>query len=96
MTSTTIALKTKQPGQRACDQKDAKGELCVGHLKRWYTPDPEVVKQVGPDVQIYRCERCHTLYQPAPTDDSSAGLRYKERPVTPWGAFVNKLRKKGA
>lgn len=94
--TTAITLKTKQPGQRACDQKDAKGELCLGHLKRWYTPDPEALKQVGRNVEIYRCERCHTLYKAADTDDSTAGQRYKERAVTPWGAFVNKIRKKSA
>ena len=33
-------VKEKKPGQRACDEKDAKGELCVGHLKRWYYDDP--------------------------------------------------------
>jgi hypothetical protein len=82
-----IAIKTKMPGQRACNEKDAKGELCVGHLKRWYTPDDETLKQAGPGVEIYRCERCHALYRPAPADHSSAGLRYDLRPVSLLGMF---------
>jgi hypothetical protein len=91
----TITLKVKQPGQRACDEKNEKGELCVGHLKRWYTPDPEVVKQIGPGAAIFRCERCRALYRPAPTDDSSAGLRFEERPVSLLGGFIRKLRGPG-
>jgi len=86
----TITIKEKKPGQRACDEKDAKGELCVGHLKRWFTPDEETLKQVGKDVEVYRCERCHTLYRPAATDDSSAGLRFKVRPVSLLGGFLSK------
>ena len=86
----TIIIKEKKPGQRACDEKDAKGELCVGHLKRWFTPDEETLSQAGKEVAIYRCERCHTLYRPAATDDSSAGLRFKVRPVSLLGAFLRK------
>lgn len=85
-----IIIKEKKPGQRACDEKDAKGELCVGHLKRWFTPDEETLKQVGKEVAIYRCERCHTLYRPAATDDSSVGLRFKVRPVSLLGAFLRR------
>jgi hypothetical protein len=89
----TKTIKEKKPGQRACDERDAKGELCVGHLKRWFTPDEETLKQVGMGVAIYRCERCHTLYRPAPTDDSSAGLRFKIRPVNLLGGFLSKKDK---
>jgi hypothetical protein len=85
-----ITIKVKKPGQRACDQKDAKGELCLGHLKRWYTPDEATLKQVGKDVELYRCERCHTLYSPASADHSSAGLRYELRPVNLMGMFRKK------
>lgn len=89
----TITVKEKKPGQRACDERDAKGELCVGHLKRWFTPDKDTLKQVGAGVEIFRCERCHTLYRPAPTDDSSAGLRFKVRKVSLLGAFLGKQGK---
>ncbi len=86
----TKTIKEKKPGQRACDEKGAKGELCVGHLKLWSTPDEEALKQAGKGVEIYRCERCHTLYRPAATDDSSAGLRFKLRPVSLLGGFLSK------
>ena len=37
-------VKIKKPGQRSCNEKDAKGKFCGGHLKRWfYTTD--VVEQ---------------------------------------------------
>jgi hypothetical protein len=29
-------IKPKKVTQRACDEKDEKGKLCCGHLKRWY------------------------------------------------------------
>ncbi len=85
-----ITAKEKKPGQRACDEKNAKGELCCGHLKRWYTPDEATLSQLGRDAEVYRCERCHTLYRPAPNDDSSVGLRYEERLVNLLGAFTRK------
>jgi hypothetical protein len=83
-----IRIKDKKPGQRACDEKDEKGKLCVGHLKRWDSPSEEVLRQVGKGVEIYRCERCRTLYRPAPEDRSSAGLRYEKRPVNILGDFA--------
>jgi hypothetical protein len=94
VSATEIKLKEKKPGQRACDEKTPKGELCCGHLKRWYTADEETLKQVGKDVELYRCERCHALYRPAPADHSSAGLRYEKRRVNVFGAFVRKVRAK--
>ena len=89
MSAETIKIKDKKPGQRACDERDQKGKLCVGHLKRWYTPTEEVVRALGKDAEIYRCERCKTLYRPAPEDRSSAGLRYEKRPVNVLGDFGN-------
>jgi len=85
-----LRIKIKQPGQRACDEKDQKGKLCVGHLKRWYTPEPEILKELGHDAEIYRCERCHTLYRPAPGDQSTAGQKYALRLVNILGAFARK------
>jgi hypothetical protein len=83
-----LRIKVKKAGQRACDEKDAKGKLCVGHLKRWDRPTEEVVREVGKDVQVFRCERCHTLYRPAPDDRSSAGLKYEKRTVNILGDTV--------
>ncbi len=72
-------VKVKKLGQRSCNEKDAKGKFCGGHLKRWfYTTD--VLEQVcrdaekawGPDAEVYRCEHCQTLYLPNP--DAGRGL----------------------
>ena len=57
-------IKFKTLTQRACDEKDAKGKLCCGHLKRWYDYPPEVAALIGPKAEIYRCEFCKTLYKP--------------------------------
>ena len=59
-------IKTRKPKQRACDEKDAKGKLCAGHLKRWYEYPKEVEALIGPKAEIYRCEFCRTLYRPDP------------------------------
>jgi hypothetical protein len=70
-------IKMKKRTQRACDEKDAKGKLCCGHLKRWYDYPKEIEALIGPKAEIYRCEFCKTLYKP----DLSSGphsytLRY--------------------
>lgn len=66
-------VKYKKPGQRACNEKDAKGKFCGGHLKRWfYASDVleqecgDVEKAWGRDAEVYRCEHCKTLYLPNP------------------------------
>lgn len=68
-------VKIKLARQRACNEKDAKGKLCGGHLKRWYyTKDireqqcGDVEKAWGPNAEVYRCEFCKTLYLPNPED----------------------------
>jgi hypothetical protein len=47
---------------RACNEKDEKGKLCAGHLKRWFFAPGEIKSRFGNE--IYRCERCKTLYLP--------------------------------
>jgi hypothetical protein len=70
-------IKVRKPRQRACDEKDAKGKLCGGHLKRWYDYPMEVVAKIGKDAEIYRCEFCKTLYKPDPKQmPHSFTLRY--------------------
>jgi hypothetical protein len=66
-------VKRRVPRQRACNEKDAKGKLCAGHLKRWYFFGDEVKQKFGPDVEIYRCEHCHTLYLPNPEEEPRTG-----------------------
>ena len=58
-------VKLRTPRMRACNEKDEKGKLCCGHLKRWYGFGDEVRKKYGDDPEIYRCEHCKTLYVPA-------------------------------
>ena len=29
-------VKQRLPRMRACNERNAKGKLCAGHLKRWY------------------------------------------------------------
>ena len=66
-------IKTRFPYQRACNEKDAKGKLCAGHLKRWHGYGEDIKRQYGANAEIYRCEYCQTLYLPAPGYDSRSG-----------------------
>jgi len=61
-------IKTRKLRQRACDEKDAKGKVCCGHLKRWYDYPKDIEAIIGPGAEIYRCEKCHTLFQPNPAE----------------------------
>jgi hypothetical protein len=68
-------VKLKMHLQRSCNEKDEKGKLCAGHLKRWfYATDiveqdcGDVEKAYGRNAEIYRCEYCKTLYLPNPND----------------------------
>lgn len=70
-------IKVRKPRQRSCDEKDAKGKLCAGHLKRWYDYPKEVQAKIGKNAEIYRCEFCKTLYKPDPKQmPHSYTLRY--------------------
>ena len=75
--ATAAKVKTRKPKQRACDEKDAKGKLCNGHLKRWYDFPREIEALVGKGAEIYRCEFCKTLYRPDPKQQpNSFTVRY--------------------
>jgi hypothetical protein len=70
-------IKPKKPTLRACDEKDAKGKLCCGHLKRWYDYPKEIEALVGKKAEIYRCEFCQTIYKPGLTQaPRSYTIRY--------------------
>lgn len=65
-------VKTKKQLQRSCNEKDEKGKLCGGHLKRWFYAVDKVEQACGDleqawgkDVETYRCEHCKTLYLPS-------------------------------
>jgi hypothetical protein len=66
-------VKIRLLRQRACNQKDDKGKLCAGHLKRWYFFGDEVRKTFGENAEIYRCENCKTLYLPNPEEPPRSG-----------------------
>ena len=68
-----IKVKVRIPRMRACNEKDQKGKLCVGHLKRFYGFGQDVVQQFGANVEIYRCEKCRTLYLPNPEEEPRTG-----------------------
>jgi len=68
-------VKRRMLRMRACNEKDEKGKLCAGHLKRWYFGGQELTRKFGSE--IYRCERCKTLYLPNPEEEPRSGtLRY--------------------
>jgi len=70
-------VKIRKHKQRSCDERDAKGKVCAGHLKRWYDYPPEIGTLIGPKSEIYRCEFCKTLYRPDPEQlPHSFTLRY--------------------
>ena len=71
--SSGAKVKQRLPRQRACNEKDAKGKLCAGHLKRWYFFGEEVKEKFGPSVEVYRCEHCQTLYLPNPDEPPRSG-----------------------
>lgn len=66
-------VKIRLVRQRACNEKDDKGKICAGHLKRWYFFGEEVRRKYGPEAEIYRCEHCKTLYLPNPQETPRSG-----------------------
>ncbi|HWB97965.1 MAG TPA: hypothetical protein VG672_14725 [Bryobacteraceae bacterium] len=66
-------VKRRFPRMRACNEKDEKGKLCAGHLKRWYFFGDEVKRQFGENAEIYRCEHCKTLYLPSLEEEPRTG-----------------------
>ena len=70
-------IKVRKPKQRACDERNEKGKLCAGHLKRLYDLPPEIEAVVGKGAEIYRCEFCKVLFRPDPKQlPNSYTLRY--------------------
>ena len=66
-------IKIRLPFQRACNEKNEKGKLCAGHLKRWYGFGDDIKRKYGDNAEVYRCEYCHTLYLPAPGYEARTG-----------------------
>ena len=57
-------IMIRAPRMRACGRKDEKGKLCAGHLKRWYFYGEELKAKFGAEAELYRCEKCKTIYLP--------------------------------
>lgn len=78
------SVKIKKPLQRSCNNKDEKGKICGGHLKRWYYATDiveqecgDVAQAWGPKREVYRCEHCRTLYLPNPADPKAGSVAGK-------------------
>jgi uncharacterized protein with PIN domain len=68
-----VLVKVRLLKQRACNEKNDKGKLCAGHLKRWYRHSDEVRAEFGPDAELYRCEKCRTIYLPNLEEEARTG-----------------------
>lgn len=66
-------IKIRVPRQRACTEKNEKGKMCAGHLKRWYLFGEEVQAEFGAEAELYRCEKCRTIYLPNPEESPRTG-----------------------
>jgi hypothetical protein len=66
-------IRMRAPRMRACSLKDEKGKLCAGHLKRWYFFEGEAAARFGADAEIYRCEKCKTIYLPNDQESPRSG-----------------------
>src|ERR671938_1070380 len=52
--------------QTVCNEKNAKGKLCNGHLKQMKTGGEESEKHLRGDDVLFRCQTCGTLYMGPP------------------------------
>jgi len=66
-------VKRRVVRMRACSEKDEKGKLCAGHLKRWFDFGEEIRQRFGDGAEVYRCEHCRTLYVPNPDERPRSG-----------------------
>jgi hypothetical protein len=66
-------VKVRIPRQRACNELNEKGKLCAGHLKRWFQYGREGEQRWGKNAEVYRCERCRTIYLPNPEEVPRTG-----------------------
>ncbi len=64
----TPLIKIRLLRQRACNEKNEKAKICAGHLKRWFASQEEWISRFGPDAELYRCEKCKTIYLPNPEE----------------------------
>ncbi len=57
-------MKVKAPRQTVCNVPvdDPKEPLCGGKLKRITELDSDARKSAGPGKDVFRCQKCKTLY----------------------------------
>jgi hypothetical protein len=74
-------VKMKKSLQRSCNEKDEKGKICAGHLKRWYYASDSVEQECGDveqaygkNAELYRCEYCKTIYLPNPQEPKTSSV----------------------
>ncbi len=60
------APKPMKAGQTVCNQRDEKGKLCAGPLKRIPQEGYRSYHEIEGLEVIYRCGKCLTLYQGPP------------------------------
>lgn len=70
MAETVAKVKTRLLRMRACNERTTGDKFCLGHLKRWYAFGEEIAAR---NAEVYRCERCHTVYLPHPDEKPRTG-----------------------
>lgn len=71
--------------QTVCNEKNAKGKLCNGHLKQLKTGGEEAEKHLRGDDVLFRCQTCGTLYMGPPLGhvrDPEKQSRFVEKELT--------------
>jgi hypothetical protein len=76
------APKRFAKGQTVCNEKNAKGKLCNGHLKQTSPVGENALKHLRGDDVLYKCQTCGTLYAGPPLGhlrDPRKQARFVER-----------------
>ena len=71
--------------QTVCNEKNAKGKLCNGHLKQMKTGGEEAEKHLRGDDVLFKCQTCGTLYMGPPLGhvrDPEKQSRFVEKELT--------------
>ena len=58
--------------QRVPNEPGKNNNICRGHLKRWYEYGDDVRARAEAG-EVYRCERCQTLYLPSGQEEARTG-----------------------
>jgi hypothetical protein len=76
------APKRFAKGQTVCNEKNAKGKLCNGHLKQTSPVGENALKHLRGDDVLYKCQTCGALYAGPPLGhlrDPRKQARFVER-----------------